>query len=120
MNCRGTFRRLRRNRLHALLTGAGRLPEVRSFKVRDVVDLDDRLLVVTSDRVSAFDRVLTTIPGKGQVLNQLSVFWFRHTADIVANHLLARGDAAQHAGAALLDGAGGGGGARLPDRLGVA
>jgi phosphoribosylaminoimidazole-succinocarboxamide synthase len=88
MNCRGTFRRLRRDRLHALLAGAGRLPEVRSFKVRDVVDLDDRLLVVTSDRVSAFDRVLTTIPGKGQVLNQLSVFWFRHTADIVANHLL--------------------------------
>ena len=52
------------------------------------MDLDDRLLVVTSDRVSAFDRVLTTIPCKGQVLNQLSVFWFRHTADIVANHLL--------------------------------
>ena len=88
MNCRATFPRLRRDRLHALLAGAGRLPEVRSFKVRDVVDLDDRLLVVTSDRVSAFDRVLTTIPDKGQVLNQLSVFWFRHTADIVANHLL--------------------------------
>ena len=88
MNCRGTFPGLRRDRLHALLAGAGRLPEVRSFKVRDVVDLDDRLLLVTSDRVSAFDRVLTTIPGKGQVLNQLSVFWFRHTADIVANHLL--------------------------------
>ncbi len=88
MNCKETFPGLRRDRLHALLAGAGRLPEVRSFKVRDVVDLDDRLLVVTSDRVSAFDRVLTTIPGKGQVLNQLSVFWFRHTADIVANHLL--------------------------------
>ena len=50
--------------------------------------MDDRLLVVTSDRVSAFDRVLTTIPCKGQVLNQLSAFWFRHTADIVPNHLL--------------------------------
>ena len=59
-----------------------------SGKVRDRVDLGDRLLIVTSDRVSAFDRILTTIPLKGQVLNQLSVFWFRHTADIVPNHLL--------------------------------
>ena len=82
------FPGLRRDRLHALVGGAGRVPEVRSFKIRDVVDLGGRLLVVTSDRVSAFDRVLTTIAGKGQVLNQLSVFWFRHTADIVANHLL--------------------------------
>ena len=82
------FPGLRPDRLQPLLADAGRLPEVRSYKVRDVVDLDDRLLVVTSDRVSAFDRVLTTIPDKGQVLNQLSVFWFQHTADIVANHLL--------------------------------
>ena len=88
MSFRGTFRGLRRDRLHALVGGTGRVPEVRSFKIRDVVDLGDRLLVVTSDRVSAFDRVLTTIPGKGQVLNQLSVFWFQHTADIVAGHLL--------------------------------
>ena len=83
-----TFPGLRRDRLHALVGGAGRGPEVRSDKVRDIVDLDDRLLMVTSDRVSAFDRVLTTVPCKGQVLNQLSAFWFRHTADIVANHLL--------------------------------
>ncbi|MDE0230307.1 MAG: phosphoribosylaminoimidazolesuccinocarboxamide synthase [Spirochaetaceae bacterium] len=88
MSSRGTFPGLPRARLHALVGGAGRVPEVRSYKVRDIVDLDDRLLVVTSDRVSAFDRVLTTIPCKGQVLNQLSAFWFRHTADIVANHLL--------------------------------
>ena len=88
MNSSGAFSGLRRDRLHALLNGAGPQPEVRSFKVRDVVELDDRLLVVTSDRVSAFDRVVATIPDKGQVLNQLSVFWFRHTADIVANHLL--------------------------------
>ena len=83
-----TFSGVRRDRLHALVGGAGRGPEVHSYKVRDIVDLDARLLVVSSDRVSAFDRVLTTIPGKGQVLNQLSAFWFRHTADIVANHLL--------------------------------
>ena len=88
MTSRGIFPGLRPDRLHPLLAAAGRLPAVRTYKVRDVVDLGDRLLVVTSDRVSAFDRVLTTIPGKGQVLNQLSAFWFRHTADIVANHLL--------------------------------
>ncbi len=82
------FHTLRRNRLYALLAGTAPLPEVTSYKVREVVDLDSRLLVVTSDRVSAFDRVLTTIPGKGQVLNQLSAFWFRRTADIVPNHLI--------------------------------
>ena len=87
MTCRETFYALRRDRLHALLAGT-RLPEVTSYKVREVVDLDSRLLVVTSDRVSAFDRVLTTIPCKGQVLNQLSAFWFHHTTDVVANHLI--------------------------------
>ena len=61
---------------------------VRSGKVRDSVDLGERMLIVTTDRVSAFDRVLTTIPGKGQVLNQLSVFWFELTRDLVRNHLI--------------------------------
>jgi len=83
------FERLRPEQLGRRLEGDGKPgPEVISNKVRDSVDLGDRLLIVTSDRVSAFDRVLATIPLKGQVLNQLSVFWFRHTADIVANHLL--------------------------------
>ena len=58
-------------------------------KVRDWVDLGDRLLLVTTDRVSAFDRVLTTIPLKGQILNQMSVFWFEQSTQIVANHLVA-------------------------------
>ena len=80
--------RLRPEALHRRLAGDGRLPAVVSGKVRDRVDLGSRLLLVTSDRVSAFDRILTTIPLKGQVLNQLSVFWFERTADIVANHLL--------------------------------
>ena len=80
--------RLRPEALHRRLAGDGRLPAVVSDKVRDRVDLGSRLLLVTSDRVSAFDRILTTIPLKGQVLNQLSVFWFERTADIVANHLL--------------------------------
>jgi len=54
-------------------------------KVRDVVDLGDELLITTTDRISAFDRVLTTVPCKGEVLNTLSLFWFRQSTDIIAN-----------------------------------
>ncbi|MGH2461611.1 MAG: phosphoribosylaminoimidazolesuccinocarboxamide synthase, partial [Chloroflexota bacterium] len=58
-------------------------------KVRDIYDLGDRLLLVATDRISAFDVVLPTpIPDKGAVLTQLSAFWFRQTGSIVANHLL--------------------------------
>jgi phosphoribosylaminoimidazole-succinocarboxamide synthase len=64
---------------------------VRSGKVRDLYDLGDgRLLLVASDRLSAFDVVLPTpIPDKGRVLTGLSRFWFALTADLVSNHLLA-------------------------------
>ncbi len=58
-------------------------------KVRDSYQFDDRRMLITTDRISAFDRVLGLIPYKGQVLNELSVWWFAQTADIVANHLLA-------------------------------
>ena len=63
---------------------------VRSGKVRDLYTVDaDRLLLVASDRLSAFDVVLPTpIADKGRVLTGLSRFWFEHTADIVPNHLL--------------------------------
>jgi phosphoribosylaminoimidazole-succinocarboxamide synthase len=59
-------------------------------KVRDLYAVgDDRLLIVATDRISAFDSVLPTpIPDKGKVLNQLSSFWFRRTGNIVPNHLL--------------------------------
>ena len=57
-------------------------------KVRDVYRRKDTLVLVASDRLSAFDRILTTIPFKGQVLNQLSQFWFEKTAHVVKNHLL--------------------------------
>ena len=57
-------------------------------KVRDIVDLGERLLIVTSDRISAFDRILSTIPCKGEVLNRLSAYWFSETRDIVDNHLI--------------------------------
>jgi phosphoribosylaminoimidazole-succinocarboxamide synthase len=59
-------------------------------KVRDIIDIGNELLIVTSDRISAFDRVLTTIPFKGQVLNGLSNYWFHQTADIVPNHIRQR------------------------------
>jgi phosphoribosylaminoimidazole-succinocarboxamide synthase len=62
---------------------------VRSGKVRDLFEVGDRLLLVASDRMSAFDVVLPTlIPDKGRVLTGLSRFWFAQTADIVPNHLL--------------------------------
>ena len=58
-------------------------------KVRDMYDLGDRLLVVATDRISAFDYVLPDeIPQKGRVLNQLSVFWFDLLADTIENHLI--------------------------------
>jgi phosphoribosylaminoimidazole-succinocarboxamide synthase len=58
-------------------------------KVRDLYQLRDELLIVATDRISAFDVVLPSgIPGKGIVLNQLSAFWFGKTAHIVSNHLI--------------------------------
>jgi phosphoribosylaminoimidazole-succinocarboxamide synthase len=58
-------------------------------KVREMYELGDRLLMVASDRISAYDVVLPTlIPDKGKVLTGLSVFWFEHTSGIVPNHLL--------------------------------
>jgi phosphoribosylaminoimidazole-succinocarboxamide synthase len=58
-------------------------------KVRDIYDLGDRLLIVATDRLSAFDVVLPTpIPDKGRVLTQLSLFWFERLADVVPHHVL--------------------------------
>lgn len=57
-------------------------------KVRDIYVQGDRRILITTDRVSAFDRVLGAIPFKGQVLNQLAAWWFEQTSDIVANHVL--------------------------------
>ena len=63
---------------------------LRSGKVRDLYRIDDgRLLLVASDRISAFDVILpTTVPDKGRVLTGVSRFWFGETADIVPNHLV--------------------------------
>jgi phosphoribosylaminoimidazole-succinocarboxamide synthase len=65
------------------------VPLVARGKVRDLYDLGDRLLMVATDRLSAFDVVLPTpIPDKGRVLTQLSLFWFETLRDVVPNHVL--------------------------------
>lgn len=67
---------------------AGITPVARG-KVRDIYDLGDRLLIVATDRLSAFDVVMPTpIPDKGRVLTQLSLFWFHLLQDVIANHVL--------------------------------
>ncbi len=66
-------------------------------KVRDTYDLDNLLLVVATDRISAFDSVLPCgIPNKGLVLNQLSVFWFNQTTNLMPNHLVQAVDDVHH------------------------
>ncbi|MBM3470633.1 MAG: phosphoribosylaminoimidazolesuccinocarboxamide synthase [Armatimonadetes bacterium] len=66
------------------------LPVFARGKVRDVYDLGERLLIVATDRLSAFDHVLPTpVPGKGRILTRLSAFWFARTRKIVQNHLIA-------------------------------
>ncbi|MEW6488852.1 MAG: phosphoribosylaminoimidazolesuccinocarboxamide synthase [Thermodesulfobacteriota bacterium] len=72
--------------MHTDLEG---LPSPRRGKVRDVYDLGEHLLIVATDRISAFDVVLPTpIPGKGRVLTQLSAYWFQALNSVVANHLV--------------------------------
>ena len=74
---------------HPFLSSNLPLPDKRSGKVRDIYPLKDgKLLLVTTDRLSAFDRVLGAAPYKGQVLNQLTAFWLEKTQDIVSNHFL--------------------------------
>jgi len=60
----------------------------RKGKVRDQYDLDDKIVLITTDRQSAFDRVLAAIPFKGQVLNQTSAWWFDKTQNILPNHVI--------------------------------
>lgn len=60
----------------------------RQGKVRDIYETDDRLVLITTDRLSAFDRILGLVPYKGQVLNQLSAFWFEQVAESIGSHFL--------------------------------
>jgi phosphoribosylaminoimidazole-succinocarboxamide synthase len=73
-----------------LTTSIARRSPDRQGKVRDIYDFGDQLLIVATDRLSAFDYVLGSgIPDKGKVLTQISAFWFERTRAIVENHLLA-------------------------------
>jgi phosphoribosylaminoimidazole-succinocarboxamide synthase len=72
-----------------LTTNLGTLPLLGRGKVRDLYAMDDALLLVATDRISAFDHVLATgIPGKGKILTQISLFWFNFFSDLVPNHIL--------------------------------
>ena len=72
--------------LHSRLDG---VPLFRTGKVRDVYSIGSQLLIVATDRISAFDYVLGSgIPDKGRILTQLSAFWFSYLADVVPNHLV--------------------------------
>ncbi len=72
-----------------LTTNLGNIPLLGRGKVRDLYAIDDKLLLVATDRISAFDHVLGTgIPGKGKILTQISLFWFEVMAEIVPNHLI--------------------------------
>jgi phosphoribosylaminoimidazole-succinocarboxamide synthase len=73
-----------------LKTDLGATPLIGRGKVRDLYAVGDALLMVATDRISAFDHVLGTgIPGKGKILTQISLFWFDLLRDIVPNHLIA-------------------------------
>lgn len=61
-------------------------------KVRDIYIQDDKLILVSTDRHSSFDRIIAHIPNKGQILTQSSVYWFGKTRDIIQNHLIANPD----------------------------
>jgi phosphoribosylaminoimidazole-succinocarboxamide synthase len=72
-----------------LRTDLGALPLLGRGKVRDLYAVDDKLLLVATDRISAFDHVLGSgIPGKGKILTQISLFWFELLREIVPNHLI--------------------------------
>ena len=73
----------------ALLKSNLSLPLFKRGKVRDIYDLGNRLLIVSTDRISAFDVVLPNgVPHKGEALNRLSVYWFNQTKNIIPNHIL--------------------------------
>jgi phosphoribosylaminoimidazole-succinocarboxamide synthase len=72
-----------------LTTNLGAIPLLGRGKVRDLYAVGDDLLLVATDRISAFDHVLATgIPGKGKILTQISLFWFELLKDLVPNHLI--------------------------------
>lgn len=75
--------------MELLQTNLNEYPLFARGKVRDVYDLGDKLLIIATDRISAFDSVMPNgIPRKGRILTQMSVFWFKYVSDVVENHLI--------------------------------
>src|SRR5450830_424205 len=65
------------------------IKKIKSGKIREMFSLGDRLLIITTDRISAFDYILPSlIPGKGVLLNKISNFWFGYLSDVIENHLV--------------------------------
>src|SRR5580704_16674728 len=82
-----------------LTTNLGEIPLLGRGKVRDLYAVDGNLLLVATDRISAFDHILATgIPDKGEILTQISLFWFELLRDIVPNHLITA-DVSEYPGA---------------------
>ena len=79
--------------LELLQTSIPGLPAPRRGKVREVYDLGDELLIIATDRISAFDVIMGNgIPGKGIILNRMSEFWFEKFAGVCPNHILSTND----------------------------
>jgi phosphoribosylaminoimidazole-succinocarboxamide synthase len=77
------------NQSNVISTNFETLPLASRGKVRDIYDLDSSILIVATDRISAFDVIMPNpIPGKGEILTRMSAFWFKHTEDIIPNHLI--------------------------------
>ncbi len=93
MKYKNDYRELIRKELNNCITETD-LPNGKKYrgKVRDVYDIGDKLILITTDRQSAFDRILAAIPFKGQVLNLTSTWWFEQTKHIVKNHVIALPD----------------------------
>jgi phosphoribosylaminoimidazole-succinocarboxamide synthase len=68
------------------------LGEKKTGKVRDIYAKEDKLILISTDRHSSFDRIIAHIPFKGQILTQVSLFWFENTKDIIPNHVLGNPD----------------------------
>jgi phosphoribosylaminoimidazole-succinocarboxamide synthase len=76
-----------------LTTNLSGLGEPRKGKVREAYDLGDRILMITTDRISAFDVIMANgIPDKGRILNQISAFWFNHFEGVVPHHMISVAD----------------------------
>src|SRR5450756_934632 len=70
-------------------TGFLSIPIFKRGKVRDIYEVGENLLIISTDRISAFDVIMEQgIPGKGVVLNRLAEFWFKKTEDIIENHVV--------------------------------